>query len=149
MKTAIKILSVVFLVGASVCCVIFKNELESFLGQDINSVVLPLVTSIISVFAGLTFIFSKLKSAIGTLTDKDIKVTDIYSKTNKIFEEFKADFMSIKAENEELRIAIDRLIKIKSKASDAAVLLVGQDNAAVKNGTAAKIAEVLNDEQND
>jgi hypothetical protein len=149
MKTAIKILSVVFLVGASVCCVIFKNELESFLGQDINSVVLPLVTSIISVFAGLTFIFSKLKSAIGTLTDKDIKVADIYSKTNKIFEEFKADFMSIKAENEELRIAIDRLIKIKSKASDAAVLLVGQDNAAVKNGTAAKIAEVLNDEQND
>nr|DAP31292.1 MAG TPA: hypothetical protein [Caudoviricetes sp.] len=149
MKTAIKILSVVFLVGASVCCVIFKNELESFLGQDINSVVLPLVTSIISVFAGLTFIFSKLKSAIGTLTDKDIKVTDIYSKTNKIFEEFKADFMSIKAENEELRIAIDRLIKIKSKASDAAVLLMGQDNAAVKNGTAAKIAEVLNDEQND
>ncbi|MFR5061589.1 MAG: hypothetical protein ACLTEK_01110 [Christensenellales bacterium] len=146
MKTAIKILSVVFLVGASVCCVIFKNELESFLGQDINSVVLPLVTSIISVFAGLTFIFSKLKSAIGTLTDKDIKVADIYSKTNKIFEEFKADFMSIKAENEELRIAIDRLIKIKSKASDAAVLLVGQDNAAVKNGTAAKIAEVLNDE---
>ena len=149
MKTAIKILSVVFLVGASVCCVIFKNELESFLGQDINSVVLPLVTSIISVFAGLTFIFSKLKSAIGTLTDKDIKVTDIYSKTNKIFEEFKADFMSIKAENGELRIAIDRLIKIKSKASDAAVLLMGQDNAAVKNGTAAKIAEVLNDEQND
>lgn len=149
MKTSIKILSVVFLVGASVCCVIFKNELESFLGQDINSVVLPLVTSIISVFAGLTFIFSKLKSTIGTLTDKDIKVTDIYSKTNKIFEEFKADFMSIKAENEELRIAIDRLIKIKSKASDAAVLLVGQDNAAVKNGTAAKIAEVLNDEQND
>ena len=149
MKTSFKILSVVFLAGASVCCVIFKNELESFLGQDINSVVLPLVTSIISVFAGLTFIFSKLKSAIGTLTDKDIKVTDIYSKTNKIFEEFKADFMSIKAENEELRIAIDRLIKIKSKASDAAVLLVGQDNAAVKNGTAAKIAEVLNDEQND
>lgn len=81
--------------------------------------------------------------------NRAIKVADIYSKTNKIFEEFKADFMSIKAENEELRIAIDRLIKIKSKASDAAVLLVGQDNAAVKNGTAAKIAEVLNDEQND
>lgn len=146
MKKVLTIIGIIALLAASIFFVVFKDKLEQWTGLNVNSVIVPIATSIISVFAGISLALSKLKSAMTALSDKDEKSSSDYINALKAFADFKKDFDVIKTENAELKIAIDRLASAREKANEAAVMLAVGDNEAVKNGFAAQIAEVLTDE---